>query len=407
MDPAVMASLRRRAARDCFTPTEVAVEVLADVFQGREGYMLAHDLPTLLDKLLPDDVGEAEVEWISMLAEGVTGEVHRRDISFALLSWHGYRMMVRNFVHLFARFDVKAANTFADDDAETIMVELTGGIPVSPVEARRVVDLADQLDRGTVRRFDIMAAIGTWYMDTDAAPMKAPAALQTGLSFAGSQVAKVNDHSAAVVWAISVAQIVAAVVFSGRLCLNHLDSMLVVQAVIVVAQKYAPSLGLAVLLVSLAALRSVVDFSPSQECSLSLVVALVALLLIPLPFLLARIVFFLRLTVAYLSTVRELQATPSGLSRLRATCSMSMSRSASVVSILRTPDMSPKTRHTGGCPLSPDPGSISSSFKLLETTPKEIDSPKGRLTIESPEAAARFSGRVEPRLDGTCPSERV
>jgi hypothetical protein len=349
------------------------VEVLADVFQGRDGYMVANDLPTMLDKLLPDDVGEAEVEWISMLAEGVTGEVHRRDIAFALMSWHGYRLMVRNFVHLFSPFDVKASNTFSDEDAEAIMMELNGGIPVSPLEARRVSDLADQMDRGTVRRFDIMAAIGTWYMDSDAAPMKPMVQMQTGLAFAGSQVMKIVDQYSRALWPIAAAQVIAAGVLWDRPCTSHLDALLVIQAVIVIVQKYSPIVALAALLVSLLALRSVVDFSPDGECGLGLVSGLVVLLLIPLPFLFTRIVFFVRLTVAYLAAVRDLQS-PSGipsLCRQRASpySGHSMSRSASVVSILRTPDMSPKSttrnQHSGG-PLSPDFCS-SSTYRLLDT----------------------------------------
>jgi hypothetical protein len=342
--------------------------VLADVFQGRDGYILANDLPTILDKLLPDDVGEAEVEWISMLAEGVTGEVHRRDIAFALLSWHGYRMMVLKFVHLFSKFDVKASNTFSDEDAEAIMMELNGGIPVSPFEARRVVDLADQLDRGTVRRFDIMASVGTWYMDTDVAPMKAMLALQTGVAFAGSQVMKVADNYAKVLWPIAAAQILTAVALWQRPCVPHMDGLLVFQAVIVVAQKYTPSVALATIVVTLLALRSVMlAFSGESECSLALLTALVILVMIPLPFLISRIIFFVRLTVAYLCALRELQSDTAGmsnLSRLRAGGNASISRSASVVSILRTPDMSPKNRFSGR-PLSPDAAS-GSTYRLLD-----------------------------------------
>jgi hypothetical protein len=386
-DPAVAASLRRRAARDGFTPTEVAVEVLSDIFQGRDGYIQSNDLPTILDKLLPEDVGEAEVEWVSLLAESVTGEVQRQDISFALLSWYGYRTIVRNFVHLFTRFDVKASNTFSDEDAEAIMLELSGGVPVSPVEARRVVDLADQLDRGTVRRFDIMASVGTWYMDVDAAPLKASVALQAGLRFAGSQVRKVVDHYARVLWMISAAQVLAAVAMCMRPCGSqtylqglfhdpvhlHLTAMLVVQAAIAVAQTHAPSLALAALPVGLLAIRSAVDRSSRTECGLVLIGVVVVLVLSPLPFLFSRIVLFLRLTVAYLSAVRDLQMDCAGMpnnSRLRAT-GVSLEDSASVVSILRTPEMSPKMRPAPRYPLSPSGQDLPSqaAYRLLDNSP--------------------------------------
>jgi hypothetical protein len=263
-----------------------------------------------------------------------------------------------------------------------------------------VADLADQLDRGTVRRFDIMAAIGTWYMDSDAAPMKPMVAVQTGFAFAGSQVMKVVDHYSRVLWPIAAAQVVAAGVLWERSCASHLDTLLVVQAVIVIVQKYSPMVALAALLVSLLALRSVVDFAPSGECGLWLVSGLVVLVLVPLPFLFSRIVFFVRLTVAYLTAVRDMQLSSAAIpthSRLRVQPGLSgnsLSRSASMVSILRTPDMSPKTTRNqlreGG--LSPDFGS-GSSYRLLEAA-----------ASASPSAPALSTA---PRREKLPPGEQV
>merc|ERR1719379_1281371 len=231
-------------------------------------------------------------------------------------------------------------------------------------------------------------------MDTDAAPLKPIVALQTGLAFAGSQVMKVVDHFARVLWPFAVAQVIAAGVLWERPCTSHLDALLVIQAVIVIVQKYAPFVALAALLVSLLALRSVVDFAPSEECGPALMSGLVVLVLLPLPFLFSRIVFFVRLTVAYLTAIRELQLDSSGMmlngSRLRASpghSGHSLSRSASMVSILRTPDMSPKTTRNQLRDGALSPDFESRSYRLLES--------------------ASPSAQPAPRRDRAPPSEQV
>jgi hypothetical protein len=82
------------------------------------------------------------------------------------LSWQGYCVMAKDFLPVFSRYDVAPSNAFSDDVASGLMKEVSGHRTVSAVERQVVTQLADPDGCELVRRFDLMAAVGTWYMGT-------------------------------------------------------------------------------------------------------------------------------------------------------------------------------------------------------------------------------------------------
>jgi uncharacterized membrane protein YidH (DUF202 family) len=91
-------------------------------------------------------------------------KISREELYYAMQSWYGYTHLSAEFGQLFEKYDVDQSNNLDAVELQNMLTELNAKIPVPLSQAEQVLKNADVLGDGKVGRFELLGAVGSWYV---------------------------------------------------------------------------------------------------------------------------------------------------------------------------------------------------------------------------------------------------
>lgn len=88
-------------------------------------------------------------------------------------AWHGYLHMPQVLKDLFSDFDIDGSGDLDVWELQGLLTKINGGVPVSEHEAREVLETADKLSDGRIGMYELLGAVGTWYVQVGRQPTPA------------------------------------------------------------------------------------------------------------------------------------------------------------------------------------------------------------------------------------------
>lgn len=164
----------RSAMRDDFNALELsAIDLLQNYDIDRSGVLERSELVALLSDLRGREPTADEVDWILRIADlDADDKISADELVFALRAWQGYVKMPKSIQDLFSSFDADSSG-FLEPDEFRRFLSSVGGREVSALESHEILVVADKLSDGKIGKYELLGAIGAWYISVGRRPTPA------------------------------------------------------------------------------------------------------------------------------------------------------------------------------------------------------------------------------------------
>lgn len=158
---------RRRAARDEWNLNELSIRQIFKEHDVDNSNMLEADE---FRKLLQEfnggkHVDDKEYDWMmSICDKDMDKMISEKELQYAMMSWHGYTHLKTELAQLFEKYDEDQSDDLDVSELQNLLTELNDGINVPEHQAEEVLQVADALRDGKIGRYELLGAVGTWYV---------------------------------------------------------------------------------------------------------------------------------------------------------------------------------------------------------------------------------------------------
>jgi hypothetical protein len=104
----------------------------------------------------------------------------------AIRAWHGYVHISEEYADLFDAYSMDGEGLTLEE-LRSLLTALNDGAEVSEADAADVLEHADVLGDGVIQRFELLGAIGTWYVSIGRDPPGATKSAVDGLRYASQR----------------------------------------------------------------------------------------------------------------------------------------------------------------------------------------------------------------------------
>merc|ERR1719247_3345556 len=91
-------------------------------------------------------------------------KISKAELMFAMQSWYGYTHLDENFAHLFEAYDTDHNQHLDATELQGLLTELNDRRPVDLETAKAVIANADVMGDGRIGKFELLGAVGLWYV---------------------------------------------------------------------------------------------------------------------------------------------------------------------------------------------------------------------------------------------------
>lgn len=163
----------RRAVRDQWNLEELDIASLFQQYDMNNNGTLESDE---FHQLLTDYNGgqqpsEDEFTWLMKVADKNHDEmISKSELLLAMQSWYGYTHMENEYSELFEKYDVDHNGHLDVNELTELLTALNDGKRVDPAEAQQVLQYADVMGDGSIGRYELLGAVGIWFISVGRKP---------------------------------------------------------------------------------------------------------------------------------------------------------------------------------------------------------------------------------------------
>jgi Ca2+-binding EF-hand superfamily protein len=221
----------RRAARDQWNVEELSIDLIFDQYDAdKSGQLEANELK----KLLKDYNGgtaadDKEFAWLMKVADKDSdAKISREELHYAMKAWHGYTHLTANFSQLFDKYDADKSNDLDAGELQKLLTELNEGTDVPLSDAEEVLKSADVMGDGKIGRYELLGAVGLWYVAVGREPTPEMLVALTSLDSTVKEQKKTTGGELIFSTFIAILCVVQGNRYMGRDCAVPLARMLIV-----------------------------------------------------------------------------------------------------------------------------------------------------------------------------------
>jgi Ca2+-binding EF-hand superfamily protein len=181
---------RRDKAREQFSISEVEARLYFTQFDvDQSGYLDRDEVRMLLQEFLEEthDITPEELVWVFKIADqNGDDRISLQEMVHAIRAWHGYVHISEEYADLFDAYSMDGEGLTLEE-LRSLLTALNDGAEVSEADAADVLEHADVLGDGVIQRFELLGAIGTWYVSIGRDPPGATKSAVDGLRYASQR----------------------------------------------------------------------------------------------------------------------------------------------------------------------------------------------------------------------------
>lgn len=164
--------VNRKDLREKWNQQELYMEELFTTYdKDGSGYLEINELKQLLsDHRNGMEPSEDEVDWILQISsKRGHRKIRKEELFAAMRSWEGYRSLPDDLMKMFNEFDVNGDGFLEITEFQNFLTRYAGH-SVSKIEAEEVLQTADLLSDGKLGRYELLGAVGAWYISLGREP---------------------------------------------------------------------------------------------------------------------------------------------------------------------------------------------------------------------------------------------
>jgi Ca2+-binding EF-hand superfamily protein len=169
--------LSRTELRQQFNDRELHIDELFDQFDtDKSGFLERRELVELLKETSSDgeEPSQDEIDWIISISCKHTDKMRKKEVLTAMKSWYGYQNLPTELVQAFDEYDINKDGFLEASEFKLFLTSCCGG-QVTEFEAQEIIETADLLSDGKIGKYELLGAVGAWYISVGRRPTHAMA----------------------------------------------------------------------------------------------------------------------------------------------------------------------------------------------------------------------------------------